>query len=129
MSRPFSVSVISVIAVLYGALTFIPKILVVLPSEQDSLGRELLNTMSAQRPIPLPLWLHLSHGLIGSGIWIVAGLFLWRGANWSRWLMVFWGLTVLFLTFSVYGFSGSFLWKFGTYLLLLYFLTKSNSRG
>jgi hypothetical protein len=42
--------------------------------------------------------------------------------------MLFWGLTVLLLTFSVYAYSGSFLWKFGTYLILIYFLLKRSSR-
>jgi hypothetical protein len=74
------------------------------------------------------LWLHVLHGLIGSVVWVVAGIFLWKGRNWSLWLMLFWGLTVLLLTFSVYAYSGSFLWKCGTYLILIHFLLKRSSR-
>ena len=128
VSRPFSLSAISILAVLYGTFSLIPKILFLIPSEQGEWARELMNTMSSNGPIPLPSWLHVSHGLIGSVVWVVAGIFLWKGKNWSRWLILFWGLTVLLLTLSVYGYSGSFPWKCGTFLLLLYLLLKRSSR-
>jgi hypothetical protein len=126
--RPFSLSAISILAVLYGALSLIPKISFLISSEQAEWARELVRTMSSSGPIPLPSWLHVLHGLIGSVVWVVAGIFLWKGRNWSRWLVLFWGLTVLLLTFSVYAYSGPFLWKFGTYLMLIYYLLKKNSR-
>lgn len=128
MTRPFSLSAVSILAVLYGTLSFIPKIWFLISLEQAGWTRELMNTISSSGPIPLPSWLHVLHGLIGSVIWVVARIFLWKGKNWSRWLMLFWGLTVLLMTFSVYAYSGSFLWKCVTYLLLSYFLLKRSSR-
>ncbi|MCX4187286.1 hypothetical protein [Methylophaga sp. OBS4] len=78
-------------------------------------------------PIPLPLDLHIWHGLIGSFIWIIAGIALWKRQNWSRWLMAVWGLTVLFLTFSFYGVIGPFAWKSLTYLILIALLFNPGS--
>lgn len=128
MSRPFSLSAISILAVLYGALSLILKISFLISSEQAEWARELMKTMSSSGPIPFPSWLHVLHGLIGSVVWVIAGILLWKGRNWSLWLVLFWGLTVLLLTFSVYAYSGPFLWKCGTYLMLTYFLLKKSSR-
>ena len=128
MSRPFSLSVIAILAILYGAASMIPKILVLMPSEHGAFAREFLSTMSSTGMVPLPSWFHIAHGLIGSAVWLVAGVFLWRGKRWASWLMSFWGLTVMLLTLSVYGYAGPFLWKGVTYLLLLYFLLKQSSR-
>ena len=127
-SRPYSLSAISILAVVYGVLSVIPKIAFLVSAEHAEWDREFMQTLLSSGPIPLPLWLHFLHGLIGSVVWVVAGIFLWKGRNWSRWLMLFWGLTVLLLTFAVYAYSGSFLWKCGIYLLLLYILLKRNSR-
>jgi len=128
LSRPISLSVISVLTISYGILSLIPKIVFLLPSQQSEWASEQLRTIVASGPVPLPLWLHYSHALISSVLWIIAGIFVWKGANWSRWLMTFWGLSVLFLTASVYGFSGSFPWKCGTYMIGIYFLFKQSSR-
>jgi hypothetical protein len=128
LSRPISLSAISILTVSYGVLSLIPKIVFLLPSEQSASAWDLLRTMIASGPLPLPLWLHFSHALISSVVWIIAGIFLWQGTNWARWLMIAWGLSVIFLTASVYGFSGSTPWKCGTYLIGIYFLLKQSSR-
>ena len=70
-------------------------------------------------PFPLSLDIHLWHGLVGSVVWFMAGLGLWKHQNWSRLLIALWGLTVLFLTFAVYDFAGSFIWKMLTYIILM----------
>lgn len=127
MPRPLSLSVISITAIAYGLITLFPKILLIQSFAEGGWSKELVATMSSSGPVPLPPMVHVSHAVVGSMVWIMAGIFLWRGENWSRWLMVFWGATVLFLTFSVYGLAGSFLWKTGVYALLLIFLFNSGS--
>lgn len=128
LSRPHSLSAISILMVSYGVLSLIPKVVFLIPSEQSDWAWDLVETMILSGPVPLPIWLHVSHALIGSAVWIIAGIFVWKGANWARWLAVLWGLSVLLLTASAHGFSGSFPWKGGTYLLGIYFLVKKSAR-
>ena len=127
MSRPLSLTIIAILSVLYGSLSLIPKLLFVIPSEQGALAHQLLEAMSSSGVVALPSRLHVAHGIAGSFVWMIAGIYLWKGRNWSRWLMLVWGMTVLLLTLSAYGYSGPFPLKCGTYLVLLYFLFRSRS--
>lgn len=122
MPRPLSLSIISVFAILYGLLSLVPKIMLVTSLEEDGWNRGVIESMSGSGPVPLPPSIHVSHLFASSIVWIASGVFLWKGKNWSRWLMAVWGATVLFLTFSVYGLAGSFFRKAGVYALLLGFL-------
>jgi hypothetical protein len=122
VSRPLSLSVIAVFAICYGVLTMFPKLMLAVSWGSAPLGRELLGSMSASGPIPLPPSIHVAHGLIGSIVWIVAGICLWKGRSWARWLMALWAFTALLLTYSVAGLAGPLIWKAAVYLVLLGFL-------
>lgn len=110
---------ISILTSLYGFITFFPKLFILLNDEAYRAFTNLMQPLIEQSLRPLPLEFHIWHGLIGSFIWIIAGIALWKRLNWSRCLMAVWGLTVLLLTFSVYGVGGLFVWKSLIYLLLL----------
>lgn len=85
---------------------------------------EFAETANVRALVKLPVEVHLAHGIMSSLVWIVAGIFMLKGNNWARLLALFWGLTVLMLTFLVAGFSLSLYMKSGTYSILLYFLTR-----
>jgi hypothetical protein len=114
MSRPHSVTIIAVAAIVVGLFS----------PETYRLFLDFGEAMNAQALVRLPVEVHLGHGLIGSIVWIFSGAYMLRGKNWARWLALFWGLTALLLTFIVAGFSLSFYLKLATYLLMLYLLTR-----
>lgn len=122
MPRPVAITIIAVLAFLYGALTLPVKLLVVF-------SPELYETMSALMPAPgeaavlaIPLPLQVAHGLIGSLVWIAVGVALWKGLNWGRWLAVLWAITALLLTLAVAGLGLSLLLKTATFAVLCFFL-------
>ena len=124
MSRPYSVTIIAVIAVIVGLYSLASKLFVVISPETYHLFLEFGEAVNAQALARLPVEVHLWHGLIGSIVWIVSGVYMLRGKNWARLLALLWGLTALLLTFIVVGFSLSFYLKSATYLLMLYLLTR-----
>jgi len=124
MSRPHSVTIIAVAAIVVGLYSLVTKIFVVISPETYRLFLDFGEAVNTQALVRLPVEVHLGHGLIGSIVWIVSGVFMLRGKNWARWLALFWGLTALLLTFIVAGFSLSFYLKSVTYLLMLYLLTR-----
>jgi hypothetical protein len=129
VSHPLSLRIIAALAISYGALTLIPKVLHVLSWNSESWERVFIDSMITSGPGSLPPLLHISYGLIGSIVWPVSGVDLWKGRTWSRWAMAIWAFTVIHLTYSVYGHAGPLLWKVVAYLVLVYFLftTKASS--
>jgi len=86
--RPTSVTVIGWILIALGSLAVIG-----LYSTW-----QILTHLSAQPPAiqemmaknPMPLWLQMIFMVVGVAVNVVAGIFLLRGANWSRWMYVVW---------------------------------------
>ena len=122
MPRPVAVTIIAVLALLYGALTLPVKLLVVF-------SPEIYDTLSALMPAPgeaailsVPLPLQVAHGLIGSLVWIAVGIALWKGLNWGRWLAIFWAVTALLLTLAVAGLGQSLLLKTPAFAAMCFFL-------
>ena len=124
MSRPHSVTIIAVVAIVVGLYSLVTKVFVVISPETYRLFLDFGEAINTQAPVRLPVEVHLGHGLIGSIVWIVSGVYMLRGRNWARCLALFWGLTALLLTFIVAGFSPSFYLKSATYLLMLYLLSR-----
>jgi hypothetical protein len=124
MSRPHSVTIIAVIAIVVGLYSLVTKVFVVISPEAYRLFLDFGEAVNTQALVRLPVEVHLGHGLIGSVVWIFSGAYMLRGKNWARLLALFWGLTALLLTFIVAGFSLSFYLKSATYLLMLYLLTR-----
>ena len=85
--------ILATLTTLYGLLTLFPKFFILLNEEAAHSFTKLMKPLIDKGPLPLPLDLHIWHGLIGSFIWIIAGIALWKRQNWSRWLMAVWGLT------------------------------------
>ncbi len=122
MPRPIAITIIAV-------LTLPVKLLVLFsPDLYDTLS-ELMPAASDAGFLVIPLPLQLAHGLIGSLVWIVAGLALWKGLNWGRWLAIFWGATVLLVTLAVAGLGLSLLLKATTFAVLCFFLTNRRAAG
>ena len=125
--RPRSVTIIALLAILYGVLTLAHKAFVLLSPATLSMTRDLFAGLNASAPVPLPFAAHMAHGLTGSVVLIVAGGFMLRGFNWARLLLLLWPLTALALTFAVYGLSASLGLKTLTYLVLAFFLLRGPS--
>lgn len=123
MSRPKSLTIISKLAIIFGLYSLAVKIFVLSSSETYQQFLEFAEAINSKAIVRLPVEVHLAHGLIGSLIWIVSGIFMLKGKNWARQLALLWGFTVLVLTFFVSGFSILLYLKSATYLLMLYFLT------
>lgn len=123
MSRPKSVTIISILAIIFGLYSLAVKIFVVSSTERYQQFLEFAEALNSKAIVSLPVEVHLAHGLIGSFMWIVSGIFMLKGKNWARLLALFWGFTVLVLTFFVGGFSILLYLKSAMYLILLYFLT------
>lgn len=124
MPRPQSVTVISVLAIVVGLSTLAAKIFVLSSSEAYRFFVEFAETVNARALVKLPVEVHLAHGIMSSLVWIVAGIFMLKGNNWARLLALFWGSTIIMLTFLVADFSLSLYLKSGAYSILLYFLTR-----
>lgn len=85
--RPLSLTIAAAIAVLFGALTVV------------SGGRALFGGVDMGAVVPFVLWFNFCAGFA----YVAAGLGLWRGADWARWL----SLAIAVATAAVFA---AFLW-------------------
>lgn len=70
MSRPLSLTIAAPIATLFGLVTIF------------SGGRALFGGVDMGAVVPFVLWFNFGAGFA----YVAAGLGLWRGAGWARWL-------------------------------------------
>ena len=122
--RPLPVTIISIAAISIGIYTLAIKLLVIGNPEAHKLFVEFTSAMNTTALVKLPVEFHLAHAFTGSIVWIISGLFMLKGKNWARLLALLWGLGVLILTLLVVQLSLPFYLKLGTWLLMLYFLTR-----
>lgn len=123
LSRPLSISVIAVLLVLYGLITLVPKIVLLVSPEIYERSAEFTGAMTSGGLIQLRFDLQIAYSFLASLILVVAGVFLWRGRNWARWLALGWMALSLGFTFLLVGPVVSFFIKIPLYLVLAYFLT------
>ncbi len=121
--RPVAVTVIAVLAVAYGVLTLPVKLLVLLSPELFADMAELMSATSEAAIVAIPLPVQMAHGMVGSLVWIAAGVALMKGLNWARWLAIFWAATVLLITLLLLGLGTSLLLKTATFAVMCFFLT------
>ena len=98
------------------------KMFVLLDPQAYRHWREFADTIGANASIAVPATVHMAHGLLGSCIWCVAGVFMLRAQNWARWLAIIWGLSVLILTWLTIGFALTWYTKLISYAVMLFFL-------
>ena len=125
--RPHAITLIAWLAILYGVLTLGSKVFVVVSPEAFALTREVFLKLNESALVALPFAAHMAHGLVSSGVLIVAGIFMLLGHNWARLLLLIWPLTALALTFFVAGLSLSLGLKTLTYCVLAFFLRRPPS--
>lgn len=129
MSRPRSVLIISLVAIVIGLYSGAMKLVIVLAPGTYQLFDQFAETINSRAIISLPTQVHLIHGLAGSAVWVVSGWYMLKGRNWARLLALFWGLGVLLLTLATVGLSMSFYLKLVTYSVIVYFLTRQQCLG
>ncbi len=123
MSRPIPITIISILAILLGVVPFPVKILVLMSPDMLEDLRRFIETPSSGQILDIPVEVQFAHGIIGSIVWITAGIAMRRGRNWGRWLALFWAGSVLAMTVLLLGFKMSFLLKLATFCAMAYFLT------
>lgn len=125
--RPLSISVIAWLAILYGLLTLVEKAFVVLSPEALALTRDFFLKLNESALVRLPFAAHMAHGFASSVVFAVAGVFMLKGRNWARLLLLVWPITALALSFVVGGVSASLGLKTLTYGVLVFFLLRGAS--
>lgn len=123
MRRPLSISIIAVLLVLYGLVTLVPKVVLLLSPEVYRNTADLTGAMTSGGFIRLGFAFHVVYSFLASLITVVAGVFLWRGRNWARWLALAWMALSLGLVFLLLGPVTSFYIKIPLFLVMAYFLT------
>ena len=121
--RPLSISIIAVLFVLYGLVSLVPKAMVFLSPDIREGTAALTEAMTAGGVLTLPMELQLAHALAGSAVFILAGVFLWAGRNWARWLALAWMVGSLALYLLLAGPVVTFYLKIPLFLVLTYVLT------
>ena len=127
MNRPKGVTIIATIVIIFGVFTFIPKIYVISSPERFNEFIDFFRSISKNQIIHVPVVLQISHGVIGSIIWTVAGIFMLKGQNWAQILALIWGLTVVLLTFFVSGLTITLFTKTPLFVLIFFILMKRSS--
>lgn len=120
--RPLSVSIISVLLVIYGLVSLAPKIVLMSSTEVYERTVELSEAMSTGGLLEIPMALQIAHGFAASLIVVIAGVFLWRGHNWARWLAIGWLAFSLGFVFVVVGPVITFYLKVPAAILVTVFL-------
>ena len=121
--RPLPVSIIAVMFVLYGLVSLVPKAMVFLSPEIREGTAALTEAMTTGGVLTLSMELQLAHALAGSMVFILAGVFLWAGRNWARWLALAWMVGSLALYLLLTGPVVTFYLKIPLFLVLTYVLT------
>jgi hypothetical protein len=127
VNRPKGVTIIATIAIIFGVFTFIPKIYVISSPERFNEFLDFFRPISKNQIIHVPVILQISHGVIGSIIWTVTGIFMLIGQNRARILALIWGLTVILLTFFVSGLTIILFTKTALFVLIFLILMKRSS--
>lgn len=127
MSRPIPIAIISVLAILIGLVTLPVKILALMSPDMRADLTRFLETPFSGQILAIPAEVQFAHGIIGSIVWITAGIAMLRGRNWGRWLALFWAGSVLSMTVLLLGFKMSFLLKLPAFGAMVYFLTNRKS--
>lgn len=123
LPRPLSISVIAVLLVLYGLATLVAKIVLLMSPEIYQGTADLTGAMTSGGFIRLGLDLQIAYGFLASLVMVAAGVFLWRGRNWARWLALGWMALSLGFTLLLVGPVISFYLKIPLFLVVAYFLT------
>lgn len=127
MPRPHSVTVISALVIVYGLYTLALKVYLISSPEAYGIFEKLVAAYNAEAAVKLPLAFHLAYSFLGSIAFLVSGVFMLKGRNWARLLLLLWGLATLALTLALAGLSLPLYLKTATYLVFLYLLLRKNS--
>lgn len=97
--------------------------------EVYDIAKELSESLETISLLPIPFWFQVLHAYIGSVVMLIAGVFILKGNNWARVVLMVWMLSVLFITFLVAGFVFQLYTKsiFTVIFALLLYSKKSNS--
>ena len=126
-SRPLSVTLVAAFVFVFGTLSLAIELFVLASPETYRMFLELADAAESEASVQLSTSFHLVHGILGSVVWIISGIFMLRGKNWARWLILAWGLTALALTSIVSRLSLWLFLKTATYLLMLFFLCRQRA--
>ncbi len=120
--RPLSVAVVAVLMVIYGLASLLPKILLLTSREVRDTASDLTAAMTAGGLLSLPLGLQIAMGFVASFVLILAGVFVWRGRDWARWLVAFWMAFSLLLYVLQTGLTWLVAIKLPVFVLVLFLL-------
>lgn len=124
-SRPISVTVVCVLALVYGAFTLGEKIFILGSPENREHFLEFFDVLNAEAPVQLPVEVHLGFSLLASAVYLVTGAAMLIGRNRARIVFLVWGALALAFTAVASGITYLLIIKAAVWLVFLYLLMRA----
>lgn len=122
--RPWTVTIISWLLIIYALFSAIPKIFLIINPEAYEMALELNQAASNVGFIHVPYSLQLAHALVGVLVLSVSGIFMLKGRLWALIVLFVWMIGVLVLTCLVLGLSISLYAKLIVAIIVTILLTR-----
>jgi hypothetical protein len=114
--RPLSVTIIGWLLLIFGVMRSLRTLSALLVLSNDSSNEELFSV----RPLPIPTQLVIY--ALGTGISLLAGAYILRGANWARMLWTIWCIFLVILSLFISPDKNLFLPGLIFQFLIIFFL-------
>jgi hypothetical protein len=102
-NRPASVTVVAGFFIVWSLVTSLPKLWVLFDPAAHEFTLKYLEVASSHGLLAVPLWLQLSHALVGLPVMLASAIFMQRGKRWAAVTLLLWILGALVLTLLVAG--------------------------